>query len=199
MSCECELNRKIGPAFMKAQAGLDAVEALATNPQFKNKYARLVDLYNASKKSLRENGIVIRHKCYVENDKQMIATILLHVESGEYYIDYRILVPEKPGCQGFGTAETYMKRYALKSLLATDVGEDDDDGEGERIYLARLSRLKEFIYRVEESFAKATDEAVCKHFKVKELKELGDGRLFDAIWFAMTFVIENRNNYKRLT
>lgn len=186
--CDCSYKKNIYRSFLLAQAELDSIEAGAVNGGFKNKYARLVDLYNASKKALRTQGIFISHKARLHKDtqQQLIETALIHAESGEEIVDTRYLLPEKPGSQGLGSAETYMKRYALRSLLGTDVGEDDDDGESERLYLKKLDDFMKLIKK-HASDPKKLYEDLLQHFKIDHHYKIGEHRLFE----AACWVIDN--------
>jgi hypothetical protein len=197
-NCLCRKKMQITKALLKAQESFEIIEANFTNPLYKSKYAKLPDLYNATKKPLRANNILIDHFCTFHpiTHQQTVKTVLWHTPSGEVLEDERLLIPEKPGSQGLGSAETYVKKYGLKSLLGTDVGEEDDDGESERLYISRLKNLTVFIDRVHKEFADATKQAILDKFMIKELKELGDGRLFDAVFYAMEFMNKNKDKYK---
>jgi len=185
--CECKLKRNIIKALMSAQEDFDSIEANHINPQFKTKYAKLVDLYNACKKSLRKQGIVISHKCDTHpiTNQQISKTILTHVATGETLEDTRYLLPEKPGSQGHGAAETYMKKYALKSLLGTDVGEDDDDGHAEESYRLQVNRFAAHINKLgnpQEIF-----NALFAKYKIDKLSDIGLVNMFDGLLFVWDF------------
>lgn len=198
MECECKKRRNIYKALMKAQEEFDVLEANSVNTHFKNSFAKLNVIYNATKKALRRNGIVINHgeRFHPINHQQTTFTSLTHTESGEQLIDERYLVPEKPGCQGHGASETYMKRYAVKSLLGIDVGEDDDDGESERLYLARIEQLVKFIYTLPDP--QEIEQAVNKKFDIPHISKLGDGKLFEAVMFVFAKVQEMKKARTRI-
>jgi len=187
--CECNLKKNITKALMSAQEDFDSIEANHINPQFKNKYAKLVDLYNACKKSLRKQGIVISHNCNTHpvTHQQVSKTTLIHIETGETLEDSRFLLPEKPGSQGHGAAETYMKKYALKSLLGTDVGEDDDDGHAEESYRLQVNR---FITHInQQGDPHEIFDALFKHYKVSKISEIGLVNMLDASLFVWEFCV----------
>ena len=65
----------------------------------------------------------------------MLHTRLIHAPTGQFIQDTRPLKSEKPGNQAIGSANTYMRRYAVISLCALETA--DDDGEDERKYMRK--------------------------------------------------------------
>lgn len=172
--CDCLKRLNISKALLNAQKEFDIIEANFTNNQYKNKYAKLVDIYNATKKHLRAQNILVNHYCITHPDthQQMTRTVLTHVPTGETIEDNRFLISEKPGNQGHGTSDTYMKKYGLKSLLGTDIGEEDDDGVDESLYLNRVDLLKEYINSKTTSYEAKNKiyEKLRTDFAIKDLK-----------------------------
>ncbi|MDN7988970.1 ERF family protein [Burkholderia orbicola] len=119
---------KIAVALLAAQKGITFASKDATNPHFKNKYADLGSVVDAVKPALNEAGIVfIQTASPSEDGKLHLATRLMH-ESGEWIEDTLVMPLPKPDPQGFGSAMTYARRYALAAI--TGVYQDDDDGNG---------------------------------------------------------------------
>lgn len=117
---------KIAVALLAAQKGITFASKDATNPHFKNKYADLGSVVDAVKPALNEAGIVfIQTASPSEDGKLHLATRLMH-ESGEWIEDTLVMPLPKPDPQGFGSAMTYARRYALAAI--TGVYQDDDDG-----------------------------------------------------------------------
>lgn len=184
--CECSSNKIILNAMEDVQDLCKGIEADAkSDGPSKHKYLSLVGVYNAVKPALKEKGLRVRHMQCTEpvTGKQIQKTILRHRESGQEYVDTRYLVPDKPGSQGAGSAETYMKRYAILSMLGIATGENDDDGEIGRAYLERVKKFGDYIKTLDkprEVFA-----ALVEKFKIKNIDELGDHGLFDALLFIV--------------
>ena len=90
------------------------------------RYATLDHIIEAIRKPLTENGLWFTQ--VLESDeggKYRLITRLLH-ESGESIESRTPLLVENAGSQGFGSALTYMRRYALTALLGIAADEDDD-------------------------------------------------------------------------
>lgn len=94
----------------------------SVNPHFKNRYASLSAIIEATSKPLSECGlVVIQLPC--DNDR--LTTLLLHC-SGEYISETYTMKPQKNDPQGQGSALTYQRRYALGAILNLNIEEDDD-------------------------------------------------------------------------
>ncbi len=90
------------------------------------RYATLDHIIEAIRKPLTENGLWFTQ--VLESDeggKYRLITRLLH-ESGESIESRTPLLVENTGSQAFGSALTYMRRYALTALLGIAADEDDD-------------------------------------------------------------------------
>lgn len=185
--CECSRKKNILAALDRAKETFGKPVASAFNPHFKSKYVPLSGWYNISKPSLAKQDIEIQHfaRCCERTGKTVFNTRLLHKPSGEYLEDERYEVADRPGPQAHGSCDTYFKRYALRSLFALDVGEDDDDGDATRAYFDRCAILNKYIQS--RADAEKVFSAVKEQYGITEIKQLGDGGLFDAFIFAMKF------------
>lgn len=114
--------KTIMPALIKAQAKIGHAAKDATNPHFKNKYATLESVIDASKGPLLENKILISQSLNTDN---VLVTTLFH-ESGEFLQSEIKLMLNKQDMQQLGSAVTYGRRYALAALLG--ISQEDDDG-----------------------------------------------------------------------
>lgn len=127
--------RAFGAAFLLAKKEFRATGLSGTNAHQKYTYAKIGDIYHAVEGALSKNNIIIWHFARPDNDKEYLYTRLTHVLTGQFIEDCRILESEKPGNQAKGSANTYMKKYALLSLCA--IAAEDDDGEEEERYISR--------------------------------------------------------------
>ena len=117
-----ELNK----ALAKCQGEIIPASKDSDNPFFKSKYADLSAILDAVRKPLQNNGLSITQTTKYENQIIILITTLRH-ESGEEVSGEYPVIPLKQDPQGFGSALTYARRYALQSILMV-AAEDDDDG-----------------------------------------------------------------------
>lgn len=117
---------KIAPALLKAQKEITFAVKDSTNPHFKSSYADLESVIEAIKKPLNDNGIIfIQSFSPSEAGKLNLTTRLMH-ESGEWVEDELTMPLQKNDAQGYGSAATYSRRYALAAI--TGLYQADDDG-----------------------------------------------------------------------
>jgi hypothetical protein len=115
----------LAKALAAAQGKIQGAKKTATNPHLKNKYATLADVWEACRDPLSAHGLAVVQTTEPHGkDGVCVRTLLVH-ESGEW-ISSRLFLPvSKPDAQGFGSALTYARRYALASMVG--VCPDDDD------------------------------------------------------------------------
>lgn len=119
--------KELAVALTKAQAELKNPSFDATNPHFKNRYASLAGVRDTVTPTLSKHGLSIVQLLESDDSGPICETVLIHT-SGEW-ISSRLHVPaSKLDAQGFGSAITYARRYALQATLNV-VGDADDDGE----------------------------------------------------------------------
>jgi hypothetical protein len=98
----------------------------SNNPFFKSKYADLSSVWDAIRKPLTDNGLSVVQTTEPIEDAVIIITTLLH-SSGEWIRGRLMMKPDKMTPQGFGSAITYGRRYALAAIVG--ISPEDDDGE----------------------------------------------------------------------
>lgn len=123
-----EVSKNLVAALAKAQAAMPNALLNRTNPHFRNKYADLAALREASLPALNSNGLaVVQFTSVDEVGNLYLHTRLAHV-SGEF-IEGRYPLPvalDKP--QAMGSALTYARRYGWGTIIGL-ASEDDDDAE----------------------------------------------------------------------
>ena len=87
-------------------------------------YAPLDVILDVVRKPLADNGLALVQLL----DGGALLTLLLH-ESGAV-LEGRTPIPETADVQAFGSAITYLRRYAIQSLLGIAAEEDDDGNRG---------------------------------------------------------------------
>jgi ERF superfamily len=117
---------KIAVALLEAQKGITFATKDATNPHFKNRYADLPAVVDAVKPALNDSGIAFIQSASPSDDSKLHLTTRLMHSSGEWIEDTLVMPLAKQDAQGFGSAMTYARRYALAAI--TGLYQDDDDG-----------------------------------------------------------------------
>lgn len=117
----------LATALAKAQGEMENAIKAKINPHFKSKYSDLSSVWDVIREPLSKHGLsVVQLPSMDEQGRVNICTMLLHA-SGQYIEASYALPATKPDAQGFGSAITYMKRYALTGV---GVAPEDDDGNG---------------------------------------------------------------------
>lgn len=119
--------KAFAPAFLKAQSAITFAAKDATNPHFKNRYADLPAVIDAVKPALNKNGITFTQTPSPSETGFLALTTRLMHETGEFIEDTATLPLPKADPQGYGSAMTYARRYALASICG--LFQDDDDGQ----------------------------------------------------------------------
>lgn len=119
-------------AFIALQAAIKPAIKDAKNDAFKrdgkaSRYADFGAVWDAIKEPLHTNGFAVTQLVQYEGETMFLETILLHSATGPCLKSQYPLRPTRADPQGFGSAITYAKRYALCAMLGV-VADDDDDG-----------------------------------------------------------------------
>lgn len=119
----------LAAALAKAQSKMTHASKDKVNPHFKNRYADLAAVLDAVREPLTANGLSVVQLVAEAERGAALETVLLH-ESGEWISALYSLPVSKEDAQGYGSALTYARRYALAAICG--IAQDDDDGEGAR-------------------------------------------------------------------
>lgn len=116
----------LAAALAKAQATIEGAAKGKVNPAFKSKYADLSSVWDACREALTANGLsVVQAPGTMIDNRMSLTTMLLH-SSGQF-IEETLTIPlTKADAQGYGSATTYARRYALAAMVG--VSPEDDDG-----------------------------------------------------------------------
>ena len=126
---------KLMMAILAAQKAFGAILKDGNNLHLKVKYATLGSVLDAINKPLLDAGVVLLQPAVDlgerdEHGKIAIATVrtlLVHAESGESFETTTSIPLVKADPQGYGSALTYARRYAILGLLG--LAPEDDDGQ----------------------------------------------------------------------
>lgn len=125
METSTDIN-EIAGALAKAQATVKGATKDSLNPHFKSQYADLSSVWEACREALTANNLAIVQTPHTDDaGKCHVVTMLMH-SSGQWIRDTFCLSPTKQDPQGYGSAITYMRRYALAAMVG--VAPEDDDG-----------------------------------------------------------------------
>ena len=114
-------------ALAKAQGEMGAAAKDASNLHFRSKYADLSSIMDACREPLSKHGLAVTQlPGRGEDGSVQLTTILMH-ESGEHLGSTISSRPAQENPQVVGSILTYLRRYALASVVG--VVSDDDDGE----------------------------------------------------------------------
>lgn len=119
----------LAAALAKAQAEMTHASKDSVNPHFKNRYADLAAVLEAVRAPLTKHGLSVTQLASSGEMGAVVETVLMH-SSGEWISSVLSLPVSKSDAQGFGSALTYARRYALAAICG--IAQDDDDAEGAR-------------------------------------------------------------------
>lgn len=174
--------KNISAAYAKAFAKIAGATKDSVNPHFKSKYADLASVMAAIKPALIENDLFFTQVTVPNPDGVEIETILFHA-SGEQMPMGNIFVPvSKRDAQGFGSAISYARRYALQTAFG--VSSEDDDGNAATanppatkvgITDAEWSELVQLI-----DVTRSDTKMFCELYGIKSIRELPSDKFDDA-------------------
>jgi len=118
-------------ALAKAQSEIGVVFKDSTNPHFRSRYASLSAVLAAVIPALNGNGFsVMQTPDYSPDDATVFVYTVLRHEGG-HVIEGTTRGPigKRRDIQAFGSCVTYLRRYALLSMLGIAVDEDTDGNQ----------------------------------------------------------------------
>jgi len=125
-SYQSEQITELVAAIVKAQLAMVPAVKDHVNPYFKSKYADLPSCWEATA-AFRENGIAITQSPMEGPDGFVVLDTQLSHVSGQWMRSRIKMRVAKDDPQGYGSAITYARRYALGAMTGL-VTEEDDDG-----------------------------------------------------------------------
>lgn len=117
---------EIAAALAKAQGEIEGAKKDSANPFFKSKYADLASVWDACRVPLSKNGIALVQSPSADGLRVSVDTLLTHT-SGQWIRGTVSVNAKEDSPQAFGSAITYLRRYALQSFVG--VAPEDDDAE----------------------------------------------------------------------
>ncbi|MGX7375255.1 ERF family protein [Enterococcus asini] len=121
-----EQTAEIFKAFSEFRKVLKQPLKDANNPFFKSKYVPLENVVEVIDEAIEGTGLSYSQEATSEGNYISVATHVFH-ESGQFIsFDPLSLPATKADAQGFGSAVTYAKRYALSAVFGITSDQDDD-------------------------------------------------------------------------
>lgn len=111
--------------LLEFQKRVSAISKDSVNPFFKSKYFDVNTVIDTIKPILNEVGLVVAQPLGIHDSRNVLTTEVL--DGDKVILSSTMYLPEQPDVQKLGAAITYIRRYALVSLLLLQ-GEEDDDG-----------------------------------------------------------------------
>lgn len=138
-----EDRKELFKAISAAQGEFSTVEKNAKNPHYNSKFAPLDSIIEMIRPILPKHGLsVVQFTDIPENGAGVIIETIITHESGQY-ISGRLQMPTvKQDPQGYGSAITYGRRYALGAALGIVSDEDVDGNQPEGKGKAQGERQK---------------------------------------------------------
>lgn len=140
-----ENKENMNEKLFKLQQEIGKVSKQSENPFFRSKYMDINSLLEAVYPLLKEHRLLLLQPI---NEGDVI-TQIIDLDTDDF-VESRIKLPESIDPQKIGSAITYYRRYALKSLLG--IQEEDDDGN--------KSSKKAIAWLTKEQFEKALNSDV---------------------------------------
>lgn len=140
MAEEKKEHADIYAAMFAVQTSVDVVKKTADNPFFKSKYADLPAVWEVIKDTLKENGLLVYNVTSSHDGVDYLKTHIRHIPSGTEISSVMQLHLQKPTSQEYGSCITYMRRYALSSMLGLITDKDDDGNDASQTKKAETKK-----------------------------------------------------------
>lgn len=123
---------ELAKALCAAQAEIEGAAKSSENPHFRSRYADLGAVWEAIRSPMTRHGLSIIQSPRACEMGVEVETTLLHT-SGQYMTDTLAMPVSRRDAQGFGSAITYARRYALMAVAGiAPVDDDGNDAAGKR-------------------------------------------------------------------
>ena len=175
-------------ALLLAQKDIKHPKMDKVNPHYKNKYASLTAVIDASKKPLVENDLCVVQSPYATEKGVTVETTLFH-KTGQWIRSALDLPVSRQDAQGYGSSITYGRRYTLSAILNLN-SEEDDDGNAAAVAKttsaekSNVSKITAPQIKLVNTLATKTNtdlQAIKDYYKAKSLKDLTKSQASETI------------------
>lgn len=167
------------PALFTARTKFVKAAKDKQNTHLKNKYATLDSMIDAVRPALEANGIMIIQSMLDSSQERAfhLETTLMH-QSGQFASFFMMMPVAKVDPQGYGSAMTYARRYALAAALGISQADDDaqqavmsaEDWKKVFSKINELERLKESFQKAWASCDAATRAIVHEYYEARKIE-----------------------------
>lgn len=120
---------ELAEAMIQVQKALQPATKDAQNTFTNSRYATLSSVMGTCRQALLAQGIwITQYPVPVEIGQLGLVTKMVHAETGQWQASLLVMPLSKKDPQGYGSAITYARRYALAALVGIVI-ENDDDAE----------------------------------------------------------------------
>ena len=180
----------LSSAMAAAFAEIEKATKSAENPAFKaggkvSKYADLTSIIEAIKPPLIRHGLFFTQRCHPADTGVSVETVLHHSSGEKESLGVLYVPANKQDPQGFGSALTYARRYALQTSFGVPVEDDDGNAASRQQPLREAATSSGIITAAQrdelQGLAEKASiplEQVCAAYKIHALSEL-PSNLFD--------------------
>lgn len=167
----------LSSAMALAFGEIDAATKSAANPHFRSKYADITAVIDAIKPALIAHDLFFTQRTEPSEKGVTVETWIGHANGEEKSLGKLFVPANKNDAQGFGSALTYARRYALVTAFGVPV-EDDDGNAAAKAQKAAPAKLSEekrarIIQRC-EAVGGNQSGAICQAYKVEAITDLSD-------------------------
>ena len=165
----------LSSAMALAFAEIEAATKAATNPHFKSKYADLSAVIEAVKPALINHGLFFTQHCHPSDDGVMVETVLGHAGGEEKSLGKLYVPANKRDAQGFGSALSYARRYALMTAFGVPAEDDDGNAATKTQQPANEALVDDYQFAALSGMAEAVSADLakfCAYLKVPSLKAI---------------------------
>lgn len=180
----------LSSALAAAFGEIESATKSANNPHFKSKYADLTTVIEAIKPALIAHGLFFTQRPEPSPTGITIETVIGHASGEEMSLGKLFVPANKNDAQGFGSALTYARRYALVTAFGVPV-EDDDGNAASKAQSQKAAAVAPAEAEMPDAewarlcqLLKATNvpaARLLKHYGVKNLRVLNHDQYADAI------------------
>ena len=124
--------KQLFAALCKAQASMGAAVKDSKNPHYRSSYASLTAVLDAVVPVLNAQGITVLQLPHLEGSHVELTTVLGHTSGQMLSSTVAAPMGKKQDAQAVGSAITYLRRYALQSIMGLPVEDDDGNAASRR-------------------------------------------------------------------
>lgn len=147
--------KEFAKAMVAAQSKITGAVKSASNPHLNKSYADLASVWDAIREPFTSNGLAVIQMPIGAPGGVFIVTTVLHV-SGQFCRSKLFIPVSKEDAQGYGSATTYGRRYALAAHAGVAPEEDDGHAAAKAAPIKEARPLASTVAKVQAAFPGST-------------------------------------------